>query len=128
MLGNFEKNSLISKLNEYGYVEIEGSVSVDVSTLIQQHKSREASKMQADIEHRLACISTGSFNGLVTVLKFDVEETTLQTWFHQAKLKPVKNLSGVWFGWISVDPAHASVLEVCPFGPKPLVCAYVIVC
>ena len=137
-LANFEKDRLLDKLNNQGYLEIEGSVSVDMSPLIQQHKMSQARQLkvgtslpslpvkmpQADAARRLACLRE-SPKASVNLLEFEVEATALQNWVQQAKLKPVKNLVGVWFGWISIDPARVSVLEVSPFGPKPLIRTYV---
>ena len=137
MLGNFQKDNMLDKLNDQGYLEIEGSVSVDMFTLIQQRKICQARKLKlgtslptlpvkmtyADAERRLVCLRDLP-KASVTLLKFEVEATALQNWVQQAKLKPVKNVAGVWFGLISIDPEHVSVLEVSPFGPKPLACVY----
>ena len=137
MIGNFEKHRLLDKLDDHGYLEIEGSVSADMTTLLQQHKICEARKlkvgaslpsspvkmMQSEAERRLECLRQLP-SARVTLLKFKIEAAAFQNWLHQGKLKPVKNLAGVWFGWISIDPAHVSVLEISPFGPKH-VCMWV---
>ena len=92
-LGNFEKDKMLDKLNDQGYLEIEGNVSVDMFTLIQHRKICQARKLKlgtslptlpvkmtyADAERRLVCLRDLP-KASVTLLKFEVEATALQNW------------------------------------------------